>query len=103
MTNPVGLNITLRYEPMTERSNDHLPAQPVRVTLKGNTRMTKLIPISPMLIGNTCIGCVADDTRGPGTSLVDCFKLPKCDGAIYVRVNQENLMRHIEWRLENDK
>jgi hypothetical protein len=29
--------------------------------------------------------------------------LPDCDNAIYVHANPTNLLRHIEWRLENDK
>jgi hypothetical protein len=29
--------------------------------------------------------------------------LPECDGAIYVRANPTNLLRHLMWRLENDR
>jgi hypothetical protein len=104
MTNPMGLKLKLTYL-RVERSIDNpedLPAQPVRVTLKGNKTPTKLVPITPFAVHDKCVGCVGyyeerNDQR------VDCYQLPDCGNAIYVHANPANLLRHIEWRLENDK
>jgi hypothetical protein len=79
-----------------------VPAQPVLALLKGNKTLTKLVPIKQLVDFDKCIGCIAhNDDRN--NQRIDCFMLPDCEGAIYVRANPTNLLRHIEWRLENDQ
>jgi hypothetical protein len=104
MTNPMGLKLKLNYL-RVERSTDNpedLPAQPVEVTLKGNKTMSKLVPIKKLTEHDPCIGCIAENNER-NNQRVDCYMLPNCDYAIYVHANPTNLLRHIEWRLENDK
>ena len=104
MTNPMGLKLKLNYLRI-ERSiydPDSLPAQPVQVTLKGNKTLTKLVPVNPLTEINKCIGCIAHNDE-MNNQRVDCYQLPDCNSTIYVRASPINLMRHIEWRLENDK
>ena len=98
--NPVGLK--LKYVREGPDLISELPPQPAKVLLKGNKTESKLVPISPLTEYDKCIGCVAEENmdRHPRT---DCFNLPKCDNAIYVHANKTNLIRHIAWRLENDK
>jgi hypothetical protein len=74
----------------------------VLAQLKGNKTLTKLVPVIPLTEIDKCIGCVAENNLDID-SRIDCFSLPQCDGAIYVHANPTNLLRHIEWRLENDK
>jgi hypothetical protein len=91
----------LRVERSIDNPED-LTAQPVQVKLKGNKTLTKLVPINKLTEHDPCIGCIANnDDRN--NQRVDCYQLPDCDYAIYVRANPTNLLRHIEWRLENDK
>lgn len=105
MTNPTGLKIKLKYLRLDvdDEYNDHLPAQPVEVLLRGNKTMTKLVPVPPLLEYDRCIGCIAEDNHGLRSPRIDCFELPNCDNTMYVRANPTNLLRHIAWRLENDK
>jgi hypothetical protein len=101
----MGLKLKLTYL-RVERSIDNpedLPAQPVQVTLKGNKTMSKLVPISPFVTYDKCIGCIAENNDDRNNQRVECYMLPDCDNAIYVHANPTNLLRHIEWRLENDK
>lgn len=103
-SNPTGLNLKLKYphiDPTTDNPDDY-PPQPVRVLLKGNKTMTKLVPVTPFTEHDKCIGCIAEENLEvhPRT---DCFQLPQCDGAIYVHANKTNLIRHMIWRLENDQ
>jgi hypothetical protein len=106
MTNPTGLKLKLKYLPPAHKLEPHeidtFPPQPVMALLKGNKTLTKLVPVIPLTEIDKCIGCVAENNLDID-SRVDCFKLPQCDGAIYVRANPTTLLRHIEWRLENDK
>lgn len=91
---------------------DYLPPQPVRVQGKGNTRPTRLVPVHKDYNQvEPCAGCVAcnamidrafRDNPRP-TRTYDCFALPDCDGAIFVRATPENKLRYIQWRLEHDK
>jgi hypothetical protein len=98
------LKLKLKYLRVERSINypEDLPAQPVQVKLKGNKTMSKLVPINKLTEHDPCIGCIAhnDDMND---QRVDCYQLPDCNSAIYVRVNPTNLLRHIEWRLENDK
>lgn len=104
MTNPMGLKLKLTYlrvERFIDNPED-LTAQPVQVTLKGNKTMSKLVPVNPLTELDKCIGCIAhNDDRN--NQRVDCYMLPNCDNTIYVHANPTNLLRHIEWRLENDQ
>ena len=102
MANPTGLKLKLKYLREGPDLISELPPQPVLVKLKGNKTESKLVPISPLTEYDKCIGCVAEENmdRHPRT---DCFNLPKCDNAIYVHANPTNLLRHMIWRLENDK
>lgn len=98
--NPTGLK--LRYLREGPDLISELPAQPVLVKLKGNKTESKLVPVSPLTEYDKCIGCVAEENADidPRTG---CFTLPDCDKAIYVHANKTNLLRHMIWRLENDK
>lgn len=100
MPNPTGLK--LKYVREGPDLISELPPQPVKVVLKGNKTMTKLMPVSPLTEHDKCIGCIAEE-KADVHPRTDCFNLPKCDGAIYVHANKTNLLRHIAWRLENDK
>ena len=91
----------LRVDTSMDNPED-LPAQPVQVTLKGNKTLTKLVPITPFVEHDKCIGCIAENNER-NDQRVSCFELPDCDYAIYVHANPTNLLRHIKWRLENDK
>ena len=104
MTNPMGLKLKLNYLRVDKCMDDpgSVPAQPVQVTLKGNKTMSKLVPINKLVEHDPCIGCIAENDE-KNNQRVDCYQLPDCDYAIYVRASPINLMRHIEWRLENDK
>ena len=105
MTNPVGLKLKLKYLPAADTTNDKQagkPAQPVLAMLEGNKTLTKLVPISPLTEHDKCIGCVAENDE-KNNQRVNCHQLPKCDNAIYVRANPTNLLRHLMWRLENDR
>ncbi len=104
MTNPTGLKIKLKYLRVETSMDDpgSVPAQPVQVTLKGNKTMSKLVPVKKLAIHDPCIGCIAENNER-NNQRTDCFMLPDCDHAIYVHENPTNLLRHIEWRLENDK
>jgi hypothetical protein len=105
MTNPRGLKLKLKYlrpvDQTIETMDDYEP-QPVLAQLKGNKTLTKLVPITPFVEHDKCIGCIAENNER-NDQRVSCFEVPKCDGAIYVRANPTNLLRHIEWRLENDQ
>jgi hypothetical protein len=99
------LNLRLKYlkqEP-NDTTMDAYPAQPVVVKLKGNKTLTKLVPILSITEMDKCIGCVAENTFDKPNPRIDCFDLPKCDGAIYVRATPTTLLHHIKWRLENDQ
>jgi hypothetical protein len=86
---------------MSAGTMDEYPAQPVLAKLKGNKTLTKLVPIDPLVPEvDKCIGCIAENTD-VNDQRVDCFDLPQCDRAIYVRANPTNLLRHAIWRLEN--
>lgn len=106
MTNPTGLK--LRYVnlvPHREEAN-MFDTQPVLVKLTGNKTLTKLVPVLPLnnCIGfYKCVGCIAENAFVEPDPRIDCFGLPQCDGAIFVRATPTNLLRHIVWRLENDK
>lgn len=103
MTNPTGLK--LRYL-RVERSIDNpadVPAQPVLTLLKGNKTTTKLVPVEKLTEHEPCIGCIAHTEGDRSDKRIDCFDLPDCETAIYVHANKTNLVRHIAWRLENDK
>lgn len=105
MTNPVGLKLKLKYLPPAQKLGDDIanePTQPVMALLKDNKTLTKLVPISPFVHHDKCIGCIAHNDE-LNDQRVDCYQLPECDNAIYVRANPTNLLRHIEWRLENDR
>lgn len=102
MTNPTGLKLNYLRVDVTIDNPDDYPPQPVRVQLKGNKTMTKLVPVTPFTEHDKCIGCIAEDNADVHPR-ADCFQLPKCDGTIYVHANPTNLVRHIAWRLENDK
>jgi hypothetical protein len=105
MTNPVGLKLRLEYLPPAQKLGDDIanePTQPVMALLKGNETLTKLVPISPLTEHDKCIGCVAENDE-KNNQRVNCHQLPKCDNAIYVRANPTNLLRHLMWRLENDR
>jgi hypothetical protein len=82
---------------------EDLPAQPVQVTLKGNKTMSKLVPIEKLVKYDPCIGCIAENNYDQPNQRVECYQLPDCNSAIYVHANPTNLLRHIEWRLENDQ
>lgn len=102
MTNPTGLKLTYGcIDPVTEDPNKYKP-QPVQVKLKGNKTMTKLVPVTPLVEHDKCIGCIAESNFNVHPR-IDCFQLPACDNTIYVRASPNNLVRHIAWRLENDK
>lgn len=105
MTNPMGLNLTyVRVDPTTDNPDDY-PPQPVLVRLKGNKTMTKLVPVLPLTpVFNKCAGCVAEDNEYEDESpRINCYELPDCTNTIFVRANPTNLVRYVEWRLENDK
>lgn len=106
MANPTGLNIKLDYlqlEPTTF-DPDKYPPQPVRAVLDGNKTPTKLVPVLPLTEHDKCIGCIAYNNSDLGVlGRIDCYRLPDCPETIFVRANPANLLRHIEWRLENDK
>jgi hypothetical protein len=106
MTNPTGLKLKLKYLPpahkMEPNEIDNYDPQPVMALLKGNKTLTKLVPIIPLTEHDKCIGCIAESNFAVANPLTDCYKLPKCDNAIYVRANPTNLLRHLMWRLEND-
>ena len=101
------LNVQLKYLNLENCPDepDNYPAQPVLVKLKGNKTKTKLIPINPLTEYDKCMGCIAEAyTEGSDRArYTECFQLPKCEGAIYVRATPTTILRHIEWRLENDK
>ena len=101
----MGLKLKLNYlrpvDQTIETMDDYEP-QPVLALLEGNKTLTKLVPVNPLTEHDPCIGCIAhNDERNK--QRVDCYMLPNCDNAIYVHANPTNLLRHIEWRLENDK
>lgn len=101
--NPMGLNLTYVLVDPTADNPDDYPPQPVLVRLKGNKTMTKLVPVLPLTPNfDKCTGCVAvcNDYEDPR---INCYELPDCTGAIFVRANPTNLVRYVEWRLENDK
>ena len=100
----MGLKLKLTYLRVEKSMDDPagLPAQPVQVTLKGNKTMSKLVPIEKLTEHDPCIGCIAHNDE-MNNQRVECHQLPDCDYAIYVRANPTNLLRHIEWRLENDQ
>ena len=102
MPNPTGLNLKLKYLREGPDLISELPAQPVRVVLKGNKTESKLVPVPPYTEHDKCIGCLAEENHGIHPR-VECFDLPDCDNAIYVHANPTNLLRHMIWRLENDK
>lgn len=103
MTNPVGLKLNyLDLTPHREEA-DMFDTQPVLVKLVGNKTLTKLVPVLPLTEIDKCIGCIAENTFGQPNPRIDCFDLPKCDGAIFVRATPTTLLRHIAWRLEKDK
>jgi hypothetical protein len=104
MNNPMGLKLKLKYLRVENSIDDpgRVPAQPVLALLKDNKTPSKLVPIKQLVDFDKCIGCIAhmDDFNN---KRVDCFMLPDCEGVVYVHANPTNLLRHIEWRLENDK
>lgn len=102
MANPTGLKLKLKYLREGPDLFSDLPAQPVLVKLSGNKTLTKLVPVLQLSEYDKCIGCVAEDNMGV-EARVGCFELPNCDNTIYVRANNTNLLRHMIWRLENDK
>jgi hypothetical protein len=99
------LSIKLKYLCVEKSIDDpaDVPAQPVQVKLKGNKTMSKLVPIKQLVDFDKCIGCVAHTEGDRSDKRIDCFMLPDCEGVVYVHANQTNLLRHIEWRLENDQ
>jgi len=98
------MGLKLNYLRIEKSMDDpgSVPAQPVQVTLKGNKTMSKLVPINKLVKYDPCIGCIAENNER-NDQRVDCYQLPDCNSAIYVHANPINLLRHIEWRLENDK
>lgn len=103
MTNPTGLK--LNYLDLTPHRGeaDMFDTHPVLVKLTGNKTLTKLVPVLPSAGHDKCIGCIAENTFGQPDPRIDCFDLPKCDGSIFVRATTTTMVRHIAWRLENDK
>ena len=102
----MGLKLKLKYLPPAHKLEPHeidnYPPQPVLALLKGNKTLTKLVPIKPFVTHDKCIGCIAHNDE-MNNQRVDCYQLPDCNSTIYVHANPINLMRHIEWRLENDQ
>lgn len=108
----MGLKLTYaKFDAMLENISDK-PPQPVLVQGKGNKRPTRVVPIARENDAeDSCTGCIAHGTqlsREFGDSAhfnttYDCYDLPDCGKARYVRATPENKLRYIEWRLENDK
>ena len=98
--------LKLNYLPPAHKLEPHeidtYKPQPVLALLEGNKTLTKLVPVNPLTELDKCIGCIAENNER-NDQRVDCFQLPQCDGVIYVHANPTNLLRHIEWRLENDQ
>jgi hypothetical protein len=101
------INLRLKYLPPAHKLEPHdidtYKPQPVLARLEGNKTLTKLVPVLPITEMDKCIGCVAENTFGKPNARIDCFQLPQCDGAIYVRATPTTLLHHIKWRLENDQ
>jgi hypothetical protein len=103
MTDKINIKLTYLKQEPNDTTMGTYPPQPVMAKLKGNKTMTKLVPINPLMPEwGKCVGCIAETTVA-ANARVDCFDLPKCDGAIYVRATPMNLLSHIKWRLENDQ
>lgn len=106
-----GLRLSyLRVEDIVSVST--LPPQPALVQGKGNKRPTRVVPIHKdynqpePCTGCVAIGCMLELAHGLDKTfkfIYDCVSLPDCDGAIYVLATPENKLRHIAWRLENDR
>lgn len=109
--------IRLKYlDTMGLENADILPPQPALVYGKGNKRPTRVVPIhKDYNAPEPCAGCVAmgdmierayayDSSSGSSSlTAYDCYSLPDCDNAIFVRATPENKIKHIAWRLENDR
>ena len=96
--------IRLKYlDTMGVNAVDDLPPQPVLVLGKGNKRPTRVVPITKLADADadTCVGCVAYVSRRRRE--YDCYSLPDCARAIFVRATPENKIKHIAWRLEQDR
>ena len=86
---------------------DH-PAPNYPDDLARSPKPMRFIPVDEKLVLSDSLMTVwvlwtRNNTHMIEDARIDCFDLPKCDDTIYVRVNQTNLLRHLEWRLENDK
>lgn len=110
------MGVRLTYRDMRgDEDADQQPPQPALVQGKGNTRPTRVVPIhkdyNALEPCDGCIamadmlersfGCAGDKPRRD--TAYDCFSLPDCDNAIFVRATPENKLKHIAWRLEHDK
>ena len=104
------------FDTMGVNSASDLPPQPVLVQGKGNKRPTRVVPIhKDYNAPEPCAGCVAmgdmiereyayDSSSGSSSrTAYGCYDLPDCDNAIFVRATPENKIKHIAWRLEQDR
>lgn len=110
-------SIRLTYRDMRGVEDaDQLPPQPALVQGAGHKRPTRVVPIhKDHKQLEPCTGCIAlsaminrayDYSAGDTKQRYepyDCYDLPDCDRAIFVRATPENKIKHIAWRLENDR
>lgn len=101
----MGLRLTYLPAAREDEVAD-LPAQPAAVypVSRKLKRPIRVVPVAKRPGTDSCFGCIAWDGGYDGAATaVACTDMPSCDRCVYVRATPENKLRHIAWRLENDR